>query len=152
MNQTANFSDEPAFSPMAAILAWLWPGLGHISLGERKRGFLIMGGVLVLVIGGLLIGGFDAVDRKDDRLWFYAQALCGPIAFGADYINQNHLKSKPEPDQLKTRGLGKVNEIGTLYIALGGLMNLIVILDALQFMPKRESEQPEAAQSDEEAS
>ena len=26
---------------------------------------------------------------------------------------------------------GRVNEIGTLYIALAGLMNLVVILDAL---------------------
>ena len=65
---------------------------------------------------------------------------CGPIAFGADYINQSQLKTKPQPAQLKTRGLGKVNEIGTLYIALGGLMNLIVILDALQFMPRSESD------------
>ena len=34
------------------------------------------------------------------------------------------------------QGLGRVNDMGTLFIALAGLMNLVVILDALHFAPK----------------
>jgi hypothetical protein len=45
-----------------------------------------------------------------------------------------------EPE-LRGTSLGKVNEIGTLYIALAGLMNLVVILDALH----RPAHQLEAA-------
>ena len=33
---------------------------------------------------------------------------------------------------LERKGLSRVNEMGTLYSALAGLMNLVVILDALQ--------------------
>ncbi len=132
------------FTPTAAILAWLWPGLGHIQLGERRRGFLVMFGVLFLFLGGVLIGGVDAVDRREDRLWFFAQLLCGPIAMGVDVVNQSIVQTLPadwearyqlgDPDvrgQLRQKGLGHVNEMGTLYSALAGLMNLVAILDAL---------------------
>ena len=46
--------------------------------------------------------------------------------------------------QLRTTSLGRVNEIGTLYIALAGLMNLVVILDALH-APPAEPNRGEAA-------
>ncbi len=148
------------FSPAAAILAWIWPGLGHIHIGERKRGFLVMFGVLFLFLGGVLIGGVDSVDRKDDRLWFMAQVLCGPIAFVADYANQVLVRRPPDWEdrfrrgdhdviqRLQRKSLGHVNEMGTLFSALAGLMNLVAILDALQPPHRREAQRhrwPEAS-------
>jgi hypothetical protein len=127
---------EHQFNPAAAVFAWLWPGLGHITLGERKRGFLIMFGVLFLFFMGLLVGGIDCVDRISDRLWFLAQSVCGPIAFITDWINQGYIKSLPPEQQHLTIGLNKPNEMGTLFVALAGLMNLVVILDAM-FFPQR---------------
>ncbi len=124
------------FNPLAAMLAWLWPGLGHISIGEKRRGFLIMFGVLFLFTCGLLVGGFDCVDRVEARLWFSAQALCGPITFGADFVNQSYLKSLPAGERIEVMGLARAGEMGTLFVALAGLMNLVVILDALHFAPK----------------
>jgi hypothetical protein len=131
MSQNTDQAPQP-LRPSAALLAFLWPGLGHISLGDRKRGLLIMFGVLFLFVSGLLIGGVDAVDLKRDRLWFLAQSVCGPITFAADFTNQNYIKKLPQAQQLDTTSLGRVNEMGTLFIALAGLMNLVVILDALQ--------------------
>ena len=142
---------QEQFTPTAAILAWLWPGLGHIHLGERRRGFLVMFGVLFLFGSGVLIGGIDSVDHRDDRLWFLAQVLCGPIAVATDLANQSIVKQLP-PDwerrywqsdpQVRAmvgyKGLGHVNEIGTLYGALAGLMNLVAILDALHPSHRRE--------------
>jgi len=146
-----------SYRPHAAAAAWLWPGLGHIVCGERRRGMLIMFGVLFLVVSGLLIGGLDAVDSRNDRLWFLAQALCGPLIFGIDllrgmvmidpppnwYIEPNwaaryadwqarYLAGEPGPmTTIRRTGIGHVNEIGTLFIALAGLMNVAVMLDAL---------------------
>ncbi len=137
-----------SLQPVAAVLAWVWPGLGHLSLGQRKRGLLIMFGVLFLFLGGVLIGGVDAVDQRKDPLWFVAQVLCGPIAFGVDFVNQ-YSKSPHRFDRDGAKGLSQeeqrqhdqhlhrttslvhVNEIGTLFAALAGLMNLAVILDAV---------------------
>ena len=121
---------------MAGVLAWILPGLGHLSLGHRKRGGLIMFGVLFLFISGVLIGGIDCVDRKNDRLWFLAQSVCGPIAFATDYLNQVYIKGLPETQRYEAIALNKPNEMGTLFCALAGLMNLVVILDALYFAPK----------------
>jgi hypothetical protein len=123
-------------------------------LGERRRGLLLMFGVLFLFFTGLLIGGVDCVDRRNDRLWFLAQSLCGPVAFVADQANAHLGPSLPDDfrdgtearrrflegdeelqRQLRRVGIGRVNEMGTLFVALAGLMNLVVILDALYFLP-----------------
>jgi hypothetical protein len=132
----ATSDPDRQFNPMAAVLAWILPGLGHMSLGHRRRGALIMFGVLFLFIGGVLIGGIDCVDRKSDRLWFLAQSVCGPIAFATDYLNQTYIKRLPFPEQYQSIAINKPNEMGTLFCALAGLMNLVVILDALYFAPK----------------
>jgi hypothetical protein len=114
-----------------------------------------MFGVLFLFLGGVLIGGVDCVDRKNDKLWFLAQAVCGPIAFVTDGLNQRLTKQypanwkflyettepgSPEHDQitelLRRVSLGRVNEMGTLFCALAGLMNLVAILDAFYCIQK----------------
>ncbi|MHC5114337.1 MAG: DUF6677 family protein, partial [Planctomycetota bacterium] len=150
MPEPARPTSRQVVNPVGAVLAWLWPGLGQIARGERKRGVLVMAGVLFLFFSGLLVGGVDSVDRRNDGLWFLAQSLCGPIAFGADMVNQRFVQRPGDDwrsdrelqqryldgdeellDQLRRVGLGHVNEMGTLFIALAGAMNLVVILDAL---------------------
>ncbi len=159
------------FEPVAGLLAILLPGLGHFYLGERARAALIASGVLGLFAGGLLIGGIDAIDRREDTIWFVGQALVGPLAFGVDYYHQEHLKiRKPgspaelhheggvltrrgihyrtaRPDEARdpsglpaaagpglrapnSKSLGRMNELGTLFATIAGMLNLIVIIDA----------------------
>ena len=72
----------------AVVLAWLLPGLGHICLGQKRRGFLIMFGILFLVFCGVLVGGIDAVDHVHDALWFIAQVWCGPVVVVVDMLTQ----------------------------------------------------------------
>ncbi|MDG2423319.1 MAG: hypothetical protein P8M22_05010 [Phycisphaerales bacterium] len=133
-------------NPTAAVLAWAFPGLGHVYLGQRQRGLLIMFGILFLFLVGLLVGGLDAVDLKHDKIWFVGQAFNGPIAFIADFLNQAIIQGKPEEAKLHLIGLGHVNALGTLFITLGGLMNLIVILDALY--PTEWDDQPTRRKGD----
>jgi len=122
------------FRPDAAVAALMWPGLGHIWLGEKKRGLLIMAGMLFLIFGGILVGGIDSVDRIENRLWFLAQSPGGPLVFVIDYINQTQIKPR---NNVLMRSMGHVNEMGTLFVALAGLLNLVVILDALHYAPPR---------------
>ena len=81
------------FHPIAGGVTWVLPGLGHVLLGQPRRGAAIAFGVLGLFFGGLLVGGIDTVDSREDRLWFYVHALTGPVAFGADWLNQNRHKA-----------------------------------------------------------
>jgi len=133
--------------PGAALLAWILPGLGHIAIGQRRRGWLMMIGILFLFFSGILIGGIDVVDMKQDRLWFIAQACNGPIAFIADFLNQSLLKTADATTQARLTSLGNINSTGTLYIALGGLLNIVLILDALGG-PDRSKEHPARRGSD----
>lgn len=144
-------AERESAQPVAGLLAVALPGLGHAALGEARRGLLIGAGVLGLFIGGLLIGGVDAVDSREDRLWFLAQVWVGPVAVWVDYAHQNLLKIEDErgvrrtPDPVGPNGeraaysksIGRINEIGALYCALAGLLNLIAIIDASWHTPRR---------------
>ncbi len=154
---------EERLEPVAGLLALLLPGLGHFYLGERERGVLIAAGILGLFFGGMLIGGIDVVDSREDTIWFAGQSLVGPVAFAVDYVHQHRLKvvgkdivENREVMRLRTanpghtrgpdgreieaapgvpppnsKSLGRMNELGTLFATIAGMLNLIVIIDAL---------------------
>lgn len=130
-------ANEPARSRWqagAALAAWVLPGLGHLVLGERRRGVILMVTIGSLYLAGLLVGGLDVIDSREDTLWFAAQTIAGPTTVVLDTIHQRYLKpnAAPESDQLPyVRSLGRVNEMGTLFCAMAGLLNLLVILDVL---------------------
>jgi hypothetical protein len=98
-----------------------------------------MAGILGLVCVGVLIGGVDAVDSVRDKLWYMAQLGAGPIVVLVDVLNQQVARTLPQPAQFHSMGLGHINAIGTLYIALAGLMNIVALLDLLR---AREPEAP----------
>ena len=93
----------------------------------------------------MLIGGLDCVDRREDLPWFVAQAGAGPLAFVADALNAGLLKSgklgtllpmtAPNGAMLQVSSLksvGLVNDVGILFTAMAGLLNVVALLDALR--------------------
>ena len=79
--------------PAAAVAALVFPGAGHLLRRRTTRGIYAGVGVLGLFLFGLLIGGIDAVDSKEDTIWFYGQALVGPVTFAVDYAHQSQFKA-----------------------------------------------------------
>lgn len=154
-----------SFNPLAGLAAIIFPGAGHLVLGQRKRALFAVVGVMGLFFFGLLIGGIDAIDSKEDRVWFFGQALVGAPTLVVDAIHKKQFKAYDldtrvlrsgspgehrihdgsryvwEPltyDEIEagmgppnTPGLGRLNEIAMLSIVLGGMLNLIIFLDAL---------------------
>jgi TM2 domain-containing membrane protein YozV len=114
---------------LALILGWLLPGSGHLLLGQRIRGLRVMAGIGGLLVLGVLIGGVDAVDSLRDRLWYLAQLPAGPLVIVLDVLSQKVVRTMDAPAGYHAIGLGHINAIGTLYIALAGLMNVVVMLD-----------------------
>ena len=57
----------------------------------------------------------------------------------ADWVDRYEEGDPEVARRLHRKSLGHVNEMGTLYCALAGLMNLVAILDALQ-PPQRRAE------------
>lgn len=137
--------DDQPLHLAAGVLGWVFPGLGHLRNGDVRRGRLIMLGVLGLFLSGVLVGGLDCVDRREDGLWFVAQAGAGPIAFLTDALNAGLLKSgkvgtllpmtAPNGAMLQVssfKSVGAVNDVGTLFTAMAGLLNVVALLDALR--------------------
>ena len=156
---------DAGFNPVAGGLAWVFPGLGHIYRGELKRGLYAAIGVMGLLLTGLLVGGVDTIDSKEDKWWFFGQVIAGPTVLAIDTYHQRALKAEGParsqyaeligarraayPDERKdpssgrwiidpenpapphTKSVGLVNDLGTLFGLIAGMLNLIAILDAL---------------------
>jgi len=116
-------------SPFPAVMAYVFPGLGYVTRGEVKRGALVCAGVMFLFMGGMLVGGIDVIDKRDDRWWFLLQAGAGPSAFVMDWVNQAQLKNPGTGESHQS--LSHVNEIGSLSAAMAGMLNIIAVVDCL---------------------
>jgi hypothetical protein len=81
------------FNPLAGLAALVCPGAGHMVLGRPKRAVLVCTGVMGLFLFGLLIGGIDAIDSRNDKIWFYGQLLVGAPTLAVDYVHQNQFKA-----------------------------------------------------------
>lgn len=135
-----SFLDVPA----SAVLAWIMPGLGHLYLGHRVRGWIFLATITLTYWTGIAVGGVHGtIDPKEHPWWFVAQ-LCNGGHTSAAYL----LRSTLEPAEFVTvtpaahygprpvkplvhYGHWLSIEIGTVYTAVAGLLNILVILDAI---------------------
>ena len=115
-------------APVVAILAWILPGLGHWWIGERSRAIILFVATTVTFWGGVAVAGVrSAVTLKENGLWFAAQICMGPQALGA--WSWSHRLSERPADPLKA--FWPSADIGVVYAGVAGLLNLLIILDAL---------------------
>lgn len=142
---------NPLKLPFIGILAWLVPGAGHYAIGERRRGIILFVTLAATFWGGVAIGGVrTTVYPEKKRLWFMGQ-LCGGghalLAHALGQYSRNHvLAGSVTASQL--RALSPVQraemtanlvatghwgsaEIATVYTGVAGLLNILVVLDAL---------------------
>jgi TM2 domain-containing membrane protein YozV len=123
---------RPANVPPAlvALCGWLVPGAGYFLLGERARGVIIAAAVLFIFVAGLLIGGVCVVETPKalttaailDKPWFIGQVLAGPVS-----IVSAVAAGRLDDGQYST---SRSWELGTLYTAIAGMLNLLVVIDA----------------------
>jgi hypothetical protein len=120
----------PPPAPLAALCAWLVPGAGYWLLGQRARAIIILLAVLAVFVMGVLIGGVRVVDAPTQltpteilqKPWFIGQVLAGPVSLGAAFWAHNL-------DPLRVSH-SRSWEIGTLYTAVAGMLNLLALIDS----------------------
>lgn len=125
-------SDNSVPAPIVALVTWILPGSGYWLIGQRARGLTVGITIVVLFILGIMIGGMKVVDPPpnffsnpvnaiSDKPWFVGQILAGPITLvtGSIAKSEEYFASH-----------SRVNEIGTLYTAVAGMLNLLAIIDA----------------------
>ena len=108
----------------ASLLAWVWPGLGHLFLRRRGKALVLMGAILGLFLLGLVM---DArlqlhLGLEDPLALLFSVAQMG---IGAPYFLARALGLEAGVVTSPTY------EYGNTFTAVGGLLNILVILDAL---------------------
>jgi hypothetical protein len=107
----------------ACLLAWLLPGAGHLYLGRRGKGLLFLG-----AIGALFLLGVAMKSRLQLYLGFEDPLALlfslAQMAVGAPYFLARALGYEAGLVTAPTY------EYGNTFTAVGGLLNILVILDA----------------------
>ncbi len=160
---------------LAAFLAWLWPGAGHMYQRRYAKGTVFMICILGTFFFGLTLGGGRVVYAswvEYDRRWQYGcQVLVGAPALPA--IVQNMLVragNEPmfggymsPPGEIVPDGNDELAqwhaqldfsfEMGTLYTVIAGLLNVLAIFDAyagpVAAAPDSQSDKPPPNDKDE---
>jgi hypothetical protein len=139
---------SPAASPtLVGVCAWLVPGSGYFLLGQKARALVVGITVVALFLMGILIGGIRIMDppgwnsdnpdqsissallnepiaQLSDKPWYVGQILCGPVTVIASAISV-HLAEEGVPSSHAHPW-----EIGALYTAVAGMLNLLAIIDS----------------------
>jgi hypothetical protein len=125
-------SKSIARMPLAGFLAWLVPGLGHIYLGDRVRGIICLITITLTFWTGVAIGSVQGtVAPKSRKLWFVAQVCSGGHALAAFALHRYVDPASAGSEKLRVAGHWASAEVGVHYTGVAGLLNLLVVFDAI---------------------
>ncbi len=112
---------------VAAALAWLIPGAGHLWLGRAGKGFLLF----VLVAGLFMAGCLLAHGRTvtfDENPFYYIGQIGSGLTLGvtqwmaSEGLPPRNESARPEVDP------------GLLYMSVAGLLNLLLVLNVFDLI------------------
>ena len=113
---------QPGGLVLLCLAAWAIPGLGHIWLGRRSKGFIFLISLpLMFVVGLALQGRIFSFDASDILTTLEAAAqlgigilyfLTGPLGFGKGDVRSVSY------------------EYGISFLIVAGLLNVLVVIDA----------------------
>ena len=116
-------SDKRSVNPIAlVILGWAVPGAGHLVLGRRDKATLYFILVVGTFIAGWIIAGCQNVYFQHGRWHMFLQMCTGASAF---IVGLGAKIAEPKMTVMR------LFEIGTLYTMVAGLLNVLVVMDAV---------------------
>jgi hypothetical protein len=152
---------------LAAFLAWLVPGLGHVYQGRRGKGVLYLVCILGLYVAGLWMGDWKVVfwrwtspsaDPEKFRFSYVGQFFVGLPAlpaliqatlkhYGMGFILGGFLAEPPliELNAMHPK-LSRAAEIGWVYTVIAGLLNVLAIFDAYEGPAFGDEDEEEASE------
>ncbi len=116
----------------ACLLAWLLPGAGHLYLGRTGKGLVFLGAIGALFLFGVAMDArlalYFGMDDILQSLFSLAQMAMGVPYFLAKTLGYD-----------AGRVTSATYEYGNTFTAVGGLLNILVILDAHDIAVGRKS-------------
>ena len=118
--------------PLAGLLSWLVPGLGHAICGDWQRGAVLFVAITGTFWTGIAIGGAPGtVDPAKRRLWFTAQICTGGNTLAAYSLHKRLAATAVAQSKPLPLAHWMSAEVGVHYTGVAGLLNLLVIFDAI---------------------
>lgn len=112
---------RPGIAPaLAAVCAWIVPGLGHFVLGRRAKGALAGGVLLVTFLFAIVASEGTVGQRERDQFFWSGEALLGIPFLASSVVNSTRRIRSDLP----------LAELGLLAATVAGLLNVLLILDA----------------------
>jgi hypothetical protein len=124
-------NEIPAVAVLAAIAAWIVPGLGHLLLGRWGRAIFLFLSVGALALAGYAMRGEVFNTRSGDgfgELGFLADACSGVFYF------LPRMLEAAGPDVSRAAG-----DYGTRMLAAAGVVNILGVIDAFRIACGRKS-------------
>jgi hypothetical protein len=107
----------------ACLLAWLLPGAGHLYLGRTRKGLVLLLAVGLLFVLGVALGArLQMYFGLDDPLALLRSLA--QVGIGAPYFLARSLGYEAGHITAVT------HEYGNTFTEVGGLLNVLLILDA----------------------
>ena len=113
---------------LIGLLAWFFPGGGHLVQGRIKRGLLIGGAIWLMFIIALISGGayYPGFGFKDGAL-LYLLNVFAKLGNGLGTLAGFLLSVEPSPNAAAAATF----EYGGRFIETAGLLNYLAIIDAV---------------------
>jgi len=113
--------DKNIFFPaFAGLASWIVPGAGYFLLKEKARAIIIFVAIVSIFITGLYIGSIGVVDPVGARMWYLTQIMTSPVVAAIGYVSAGG----------EYPVYGRPSEIGQIYTAVAGLLNLLCIINS----------------------
>ena len=127
-----NSSSELLRVPAAGLLAWLVPGAGHLFIGERTRGLVFLIVITLTFWTGIAVGSVQGTVAPHSRsLWFAAQLGSGGNALAGYMLHKVVDPESAASNRSTAKGNWLSAEVGVHYTGVAGLLNLLIIIDAV---------------------
>jgi len=128
-NRRRNAGDSLVRVPVAGLLAWIVPGAGHFYLGHWQRGLVFLVAIGATFWSGVAIGAVRyTVDPHERTAWFMAQLCTGVHGLIACMWGEDTRSQIPAPVASPSY---RSSDTGVVYSGVAGLLNLLVIINAL---------------------
>jgi len=122
MNRETTRPIETSTIALVCALAWALPGGGHLWLGRRQKGALLLAALTLMFGLGLWLEG--RIFPFDLSQPLVALAAVADLGIGIPYFVARAL------DWGAGRVVAQTYEYGNSFLVVAGLLNLLVVIDA----------------------